>query len=111
METYSPQSCQALAAELATKDFVENIEACGCRLSTGFIGIKDLMLALAKIGRNDVACRLIQNDTFPIMGYSLKHCLGRRLAKIPGVKSLQMEDDRAVLEMEKGNCRSGTRAK
>ncbi|MBI5685990.1 MAG: hypothetical protein HZC54_13035 [Verrucomicrobia bacterium] len=34
-------------------------------LSTGSIGTKDLMLALAKIGRNDVACRLIFNDTFP----------------------------------------------
>ncbi|MBI5685437.1 MAG: hypothetical protein HZC54_10170 [Verrucomicrobia bacterium] len=42
-------------------------------ISTGFIGTKDLMLALAKIGRNpdtglgtgDVAYRLIHNDTFP----------------------------------------------
>jgi len=25
-----------------------------------------LMLALAKIGRNDVACRLIHNDAFPL---------------------------------------------
>ncbi|MBI5685971.1 MAG: hypothetical protein HZC54_12940 [Verrucomicrobia bacterium] len=50
-----------------------NIEARDNHLSTGFIGTKDLMLALAKIGRNpdtslgagDVACRLIHNDTFP----------------------------------------------
>ncbi|MBI5820726.1 MAG: hypothetical protein HZA88_17290, partial [Verrucomicrobia bacterium] len=32
-----------------------------------------LMLALAKIGRNDVACRLIHNDTFPSWGFSIKH--------------------------------------
>jgi hypothetical protein len=44
-----------------------------CHLSTGFIGTKDLMLALAKIGRNpdtglgagNVAYRLIHSDTFP----------------------------------------------
>jgi alpha-L-rhamnosidase len=41
-------------------------------LSTGFIGTKDLMLVLAKIGRNDVAYRLIHNDTFPSWGFSIK---------------------------------------
>jgi len=44
---------------------VENIQARDSHLSTGFIGTKDLMLVLAKIGRNDVAYRLIHNDTFP----------------------------------------------
>jgi len=46
-----------------------------------FIGTKDLMLALAKIGRNPdtglgaggVAYRLIHNDTFPSWGFSIKH--------------------------------------
>jgi len=60
-------------AVLAAKYLVENIEARDCHLSTGFIGTKDLMLALAKIGRNPdtglgagvVAYRLIHNDTFP----------------------------------------------
>ncbi len=52
---------------------VEDIEARDCHLSTGFIGTKDLMLALAKIGRNDVAYRLIHNDTFPSWGFSIKH--------------------------------------
>jgi len=31
------------------------------------------MLVLAKIGRNDVACRLLHNETFPSWGFSIKH--------------------------------------
>jgi len=42
-------------------------------LSTGFIGTKDLMLTLTKIGRDDVAFRLLHNDTFPSWGFSIKH--------------------------------------
>jgi alpha-L-rhamnosidase len=77
------QTCYVLAlvvglvdgekAKLAAKYLVENIEARDGHLSTGFIGTKDLMLALAKIGRNDVAYRLIHNDTFPSWGFSIKH--------------------------------------
>ena len=77
------QTCYVLAlvndlvdgekAEQAAKYLVENIEARDNHLSTGFIGTKDLMLALAKIGRNDVAYRLIHNDTFPSWGFSIKH--------------------------------------
>ena len=59
--------------KLAAKYLVEDIEARGNHLSTGFIGTKDLMLALAKIGRNDVAYRLAHNDTFPSWGFSIKH--------------------------------------
>jgi alpha-L-rhamnosidase len=60
-------------AKLAAKYLVDDIEARGNHLSTGFIGTKDLMLALAKAGRNDVAYRLIHNDTFPSWGFSIKH--------------------------------------
>jgi alpha-L-rhamnosidase len=60
-------------ARLAAQHLVENIEQRGWHLSTGFIGTKDLMLVLAKIGRNDVAYRLIHNDTFPSWGFSIKH--------------------------------------
>ncbi|MCX7047568.1 MAG: glycoside hydrolase family 78 protein [Candidatus Sumerlaeota bacterium] len=77
------QTCYVLAlmndlvdgekAKLAAKYLVENIEARDNHLSTGFIGTKDLMLALAKIGRDDVAYRLIHNDTFPSWGFSIKH--------------------------------------
>jgi alpha-L-rhamnosidase len=59
-------------AKQAAGYLVENIEARGGHLSTGFIGTKDLMLVLAKIGRNDVAYRLLHNDTFPSWGFSIK---------------------------------------
>ena len=77
------QTCYVLAlvndlvegekAQAAAKYLVENIESRGCHLSTGFIGTKDLMLALAKIGRNDIACRLVHNVTFPSWGFSIRH--------------------------------------
>ncbi len=60
-------------AQLAAKHLVADIEKRDWHLSTGFIGTKDLMLVLAKIGRNDVAYRLIYNDTFPSWGFSIKH--------------------------------------
>ena len=56
----------------AANRLVENIEKRGWHLSTGFIGTKSLMLALAKIGRNDVASRLIHRDDFPSWGFSIK---------------------------------------
>ncbi|MEN6495638.1 MAG: family 78 glycoside hydrolase catalytic domain [Thermoguttaceae bacterium] len=59
--------------KLAAQYLVEDIESRGGHLSTGFIGTKDLMLVLAKIGRNDVAYRLLHNDTFPSWGFSIKH--------------------------------------
>jgi alpha-L-rhamnosidase len=77
------QTCYVLAlvndlvegaqAQAAAKYLVENIESRGGHLSTGFIGTKDLMLALAQIGRNDIACRLIHNATFPSWGFSIRH--------------------------------------
>ncbi|MFO0810903.1 MAG: family 78 glycoside hydrolase catalytic domain [Gemmataceae bacterium] len=60
-------------AKLAAGHLVADIEAKGNHLSTGFIGTKDLMLVLAKVGRNDVAYRLIHQDTFPGWGFSIKH--------------------------------------
>jgi alpha-L-rhamnosidase len=60
-------------ARLAAQHLVENIQARNWHLSTGFIGTKDLMLVLAQIGRNDVADRLIHQDTFPSWGFSIKN--------------------------------------
>jgi alpha-L-rhamnosidase len=59
--------------QLAAKYLVEDIASRGGHLSTGFIGTKDLMLVLAKVGRNDVAYRLLENETFPSWGFSIKH--------------------------------------
>jgi alpha-L-rhamnosidase len=76
------QTCYVLAlafdlvqgeqARLAAKYLVEDIEKCGWHLSTGFIGTKHLMLVLSKIGRPDVAYRLLHNDTFPSWGFSIR---------------------------------------
>jgi alpha-L-rhamnosidase len=56
----------------AAQYLVENIKKRDWHLSTGFVGTKSLMLTLAKIGRNDVAYRLIHNDTFPSWGFSIR---------------------------------------
>jgi alpha-L-rhamnosidase len=58
--------------EAAARYLVEDIEKRGNHLSTGFIGTKDLMLALSKIGREDVAYRLLHQETFPGWGFSIK---------------------------------------
>ncbi len=77
------QTCYTLAlaydlldadkASAAANYLVKDIESRGWHLSTGFIGTKDLMLVLAKIGRNDVAYRLLHQDTFPSWGFSIRH--------------------------------------
>lgn len=57
----------------AAEHLIRRIEECNSHLSTGFVGTKDLMLALAKIKRNDVAYGLLYNDTFPSWGFTIKH--------------------------------------
>jgi len=60
-------------ARRAADYLVEDIKNHDWHLTTGFVGTKDLMLVLAKIGRNDVAYRLVHNDTFPSWGFSIKN--------------------------------------
>ena len=57
---------------LAAAHLVERIEAKNWHLSTGFVGLGHLLPTLTEIGRNDVAYRLLNNDTFPSWGYSIK---------------------------------------
>ena len=59
--------------DAAAKYLVENIEARGNHLSTGFLGTKELMLVLSDIGRQDVAFKLLHNTTFPSWGFSIQH--------------------------------------
>jgi alpha-L-rhamnosidase len=76
------QTCYVLAlaidlvdgerASKATRYLVEDIEKRDYHPTTGIIGTKDLMLVLSKIGRQDVAYRLLCNDTFPSWGFSIK---------------------------------------
>lgn len=41
-------------------------------LSTGFLGVGYLNRVLTNAGRNDVAYKLLQNDTYPSWGYSIR---------------------------------------
>jgi alpha-L-rhamnosidase len=59
--------------ELALKRLVDNIKEHNWRLSTGFVGTKDLMTTLTRFGVTNVAYNLFQNDTFPSWGFSIKH--------------------------------------
>jgi len=61
------------AATGAGRYLIADIESRGWRLSTGFVGTKDLMLVLSATGRNDVAYRLLQNETFPSWGFTIRH--------------------------------------
>lgn len=59
--------------EQAAAHLVRRIDECGGHLSTGFVGTKDLMLALAEVGRNDIAYKLLHNETFPSWGFTIKN--------------------------------------
>lgn len=63
---------QGRKAKLAAEHLIADLEKRDWHLSTGFIGTKYLMLVLSKIGRPDIAYRLLHNDTFPSWGFSIK---------------------------------------
>ncbi len=58
-------------AKAAADRLVADIERRGWHLSTGFVGTRDIMHVLSKIGRNDVAFRLLHNKTFPSWGFTI----------------------------------------
>ncbi|MBX3095769.1 MAG: family 78 glycoside hydrolase catalytic domain [Fimbriimonadaceae bacterium] len=60
-------------AKKAADNLVADIEGRGWHLSTGFVGTRDLMYVLSKIGRNDVAFRLLHNKTFPSWGFEIEN--------------------------------------
>ncbi|MBN1992717.1 MAG: glycoside hydrolase family 78 protein [Anaerolineae bacterium] len=57
----------------AAQHLVENIKARDWHLSTGFLGTPYLCPALAETGHQDVAYRLLNNDTYPSWGHMIKH--------------------------------------
>jgi alpha-L-rhamnosidase len=59
--------------EQAAKRLVDDIEGRGWKLSTGFVGTKDLMLVLSQIGRDDVALKLLHQAEYPGWLFSLAH--------------------------------------
>jgi alpha-L-rhamnosidase len=60
-------------AKLAAGHLVQNIKDRNWHLSTGFVGTRDLMHVLSKIGRNDIAYRLLHNKTFPSWGFTIEN--------------------------------------
>ncbi len=58
--------------ENAIEYLIDDLRSRDWHLSTGFIGTKDLMLVLRDIGRDDVAYRLLLNETFPSWGFSIR---------------------------------------
>ena len=63
----------AKIAKLAGDHLIKDIEKRDWHLSTGFVGTRDLLHVLSKIGRNDVAYRLLHNTTFPSWGFPIKN--------------------------------------
>ncbi len=57
--------------EMGEQHLIRNIEERNWHLSTGFVGTRDIMHVLSKIGRNDVAFRLLHNTTFPSWGFTI----------------------------------------
>lgn len=57
----------------AGQNLVERIEANDGHLSTGFVGLKHLLPALTRIGRLDVAYRILTDTQYPSWGYSIKN--------------------------------------
>ena len=63
-----PEEKRPLAAERLVEDIVEKRHG---HLSTGFLGVSLLNPVLTRIGRTDLAYRLLLNDTYPSWGYSM----------------------------------------
>ncbi|WP_186804781.1 glycoside hydrolase family 78 protein [Limihaloglobus sulfuriphilus] len=57
----------------AAGHLIERIKERNWHLSTGFVGTRDLMHVLTKIGRSDVAYRLLFKDTFPSWLFPVKN--------------------------------------
>ncbi len=65
-----PESQRSAAASKLVTDIVDKRQN---HLSTGFVGVGYLTPTLTEIGRQDVAYRLLNNDTYPSWGYSIRH--------------------------------------
>jgi alpha-L-rhamnosidase len=59
--------------QLAARHLVETLKRRNWHLTTGFIGLSYLLPTLTQTGNIDIAYRLLNNDTFPSWGYSIKN--------------------------------------
>ncbi len=58
---------------LAAQNLIKSIEEKDWHLSTGFVGVSYLLPVLSDFGFNDVAYRLLLNETYPSWLYSIKN--------------------------------------
>jgi alpha-L-rhamnosidase len=56
-----------------TNRLTNDIEKRGWKLSTGFVGCPLLLPVLEKVGRADIAFKLLLSDEFPSWGFMIKH--------------------------------------
>jgi alpha-L-rhamnosidase len=59
--------------EKTVSHLVRAIEEKGGHLSTGFLGVRDLLPALGGGGRFEIAYQLLLNETFPSWGYEIRN--------------------------------------
>ena len=59
--------------DAAAGHLVADIRRRGWHLSTGFLGISQLLPTLTESGHVDVAFRLLEQDSFPSWGYEIRH--------------------------------------
>ena len=63
--------CETEARAAVAQVLVADIEARGCRLTTGFVGLPYLLPELARAGRGDLALRLLRRTEYPSWLYSI----------------------------------------
>ena len=61
------------ACPVAAEHLVKAIEREGWHISTGFAGVSYLLPVLTEAGYADVAYRLLNNETYPSWGYTIRH--------------------------------------
>ncbi len=59
--------------ERALEHLISEIQSRGCHLSTGFVGVVNLLPVLSDAGRADLAYALLMQDTFPSWLFSVRH--------------------------------------
>ena len=64
-----PEKLRSVAAQ----HLADNVKAHDWHLTTGFVGVGYLCPILTQYGHNDVAYRLLLQDTYPSWGYSIKY--------------------------------------
>jgi len=59
------------SVEKVTKQLVDNIEAAGNKLQTGFLGTPFILPALTKVGRSDIAYKILLQHDYPSWLYTV----------------------------------------